>query len=132
MKSMSELLEMSNALHHHLCPCQVIGVWMGLWAGELLGLDLPQSGKRLLTIVETDGCFADGVAVATGCWVGHRTLRIEDYGRVAATLVDTKSGNTVRIAPHSQARQKADSYASEAGNHWKVMLQGYQHMPISQ
>jgi formylmethanofuran dehydrogenase subunit E len=87
MKPLNELLEASAALHHHLCPRQVLGVRMGRLAGRLLGLDLPQSdtqasglsaSKRLLTIMETDGCAADGVAVATGCWVGRRTLRIED------------------------------------------------------
>ena len=80
-KTIAELLRQSAALHRHLCPCQVLGVHMGCWAGELLDLELPQADKRLLTIVETDGCFTDGVAVATGCRVGRRTLRIEDYGK---------------------------------------------------
>ena len=55
----------------------------------LLNLPLPQKDKRLLTFVETDGCFADGVSVATGCWLGRRTMRLVDYGKVAATFVDT-------------------------------------------
>jgi len=54
---------------------------MGLWIGEQLGRDLPQTDKTLLLIVETDGCLVDGLAVATGCRVGRRTLRIEDYGK---------------------------------------------------
>jgi formylmethanofuran dehydrogenase subunit E len=45
----------------------------------------------LLTILETDGCAADGVSAATGCWVGRRTLRVEDFGKVAATFVDTQT-----------------------------------------
>ena len=52
--------------------------------------ELPQTDKRLYTFVETDGCFADGVMVATGCSLGHRTLRLIDYGKVAATFVDTR------------------------------------------
>lgn len=130
MLPLAELLEQSTALHRHVCPRQVIGVRMGMWAGELLGLDLPQTDKRLLTIVETDGCFADGVAVATNCWVGRRTMRIEDYGKVAATFVDTKSGNAVRIAPHPHARQVARDYAPDARNRWEAMLHGYQIMPV--
>jgi len=80
MPSFSELLEACAALHRHLCPRQVLGVRMGLFAGQLLDLPLPQphNSKRLLTIVETDGCAADGVAAATNCWVGRRTLRVED------------------------------------------------------
>jgi formylmethanofuran dehydrogenase subunit E len=69
------------------------GVQMGRLAAELLGLDLPQSDKRLLTIVETDGCFTTGLSVATNCWVGRRTMRVEDYGKVAATFVDTARGH---------------------------------------
>ncbi|MCC6175174.1 MAG: formylmethanofuran dehydrogenase, partial [Chloroflexi bacterium] len=40
-------------LHARLCPRQILGARIGLYAGELLGLDLPQTDKRLLAIVET-------------------------------------------------------------------------------
>ena len=132
MKSLSELLVESAALHRHLCPRQVIGARMGMWAGELLGLDLPQADKRLLTIVETDGCFSDGVAVATNCWVGRRTMRVEDYGKVAATFVDTQTNTAIRIAPHPKSRQAAHSYAPDAANRWEAMLYGYQRMPADE
>jgi formylmethanofuran dehydrogenase subunit E len=129
MPTLSELLESSAALHRHLCPRQVLGIRMGLWAGELLGVEVPQSHKRLLTLVETDGCFSDGVAVATNCWVGRRTLRVEDYGKIAATFVDTQSNDVWRIAPHANARSLAALYAPEATNRWQAMLLGYQRMP---
>ena len=58
------LMQSVAALHRHLCPRQVLGLRMGLLAGDWLGIELPQAGKRLIAIVETDGCFADGVAVA--------------------------------------------------------------------
>jgi formylmethanofuran dehydrogenase subunit E len=127
--TLTELLDQSSALHHHLCPRQVLGVRMGLLAGELLELELPQPSKRLLTIVETDGCFADGVSVATNCWTGRRTLRVEDYGKVAATFVDTKDGHAWRIIPHPEARIVAPAFAPAARNRWEAMLQGYQTMP---
>jgi formylmethanofuran dehydrogenase subunit E len=129
MPTIDELLERSAALHRHLCPRQVLGIRMGLLAGELLGLELPQENKRLLTIVETDGCFSDGVAVATNCWVGRRTLRVEDYGKVAATFVDTQGDQAWRIAPHPDARTEAAIFAPEAKNRWQAMLLGYQRMP---
>jgi formylmethanofuran dehydrogenase subunit E len=105
---------------------------MGRWAGELLDLALPQENKRLLTLVENDGCFADGVAVATNCWVGRRTLRVEDYGKAAATLVDTQNGRAVRLAPHPTVRQIAPTFAPEARNKWEAMLLGYQRMEPGQ
>ena len=126
---LDELLRQSAALHSHLCPRQVLGVRIGLLAGKLLGLEVPRQDKRLLAIVETDGCAADGVAVATGCWVGKRTLRIEDFGKVAATFVDTHTGRTVRVAPRSQARDLALDYAPEAQGHWEAQLLGYQRVP---
>ena len=129
MKSLLELLSQSAALHEHLCPRQVLGVRMGLLAGEILGLHLPQSDKRLLTIVETDGCAADGIAVATNCWVGRRTMRLEDFGKVAATFVDTQLHQAVRIVPRSEARTTARAFAPEAGNKWEAQLLGYQRMP---
>ena len=55
-------------------------------------------------ILESDGCFADGLEAATGCTVGHRTLRVEDYGKIAATFVDVSTGQAIRIAPRLDVR----------------------------
>lgn len=129
MKTLLELLDASAALHRHLCPRQVLGVRMGLLAGEVLGLALPQTNKRLLTVAETDGCAVDGISVATGCWVGRRTLRVKDFGKVAATFVDTQTGRAVRIAPRAGCRERARAYAPEARNKWEAQLLGYQRMP---
>ncbi|VAW39108.1 Formylmethanofuran dehydrogenase subunit E [hydrothermal vent metagenome] len=132
MMDLEELLAQTAVLHKHLCPRQVLGVRMGLFSGELLGLELPQSRKRLLTIMETDGCGADGVAVATNCWVGRRTMRIEDYGKMAATFVDTRTETAVRVYPHPLCRETALKYAPEAKNKWQGYLLGYQRMPTEE
>ncbi len=128
--ALSDLLTQTSALHKHLCPRQVLGIRIGLQGGALLGLTVPQSNKRLLAIVETDGCAADGVAVATGCWVGHRTLRVEDYGKVAATFIDTLTGLAYRVWPRLDARRLASPFAPDARNRWESQLLGYQRMPI--
>ncbi|MBI5713714.1 MAG: TraR/DksA C4-type zinc finger protein [Chloroflexi bacterium] len=126
--ALDQLLAQCAALHHHLCPRQVLGVRMGMLAGQVLSLELPQSDKRLLTIMETDGCGADGVAVATNCWVGRRTMRIEDYGKMAATFVDTVSTRAVRITPILEARHLSLNYAPEAKDQWQAQLIGYQRI----
>jgi formylmethanofuran dehydrogenase subunit E len=82
--------------------------------------------------VETDGCFADGVSVATGCWLGHRTLRLMDYGKVAATFVDTYTGRAYRICPSPESRALAQQYAPGAPNRWRAQLLGYQLAPASE
>ena len=129
MSKLNQLLERSAALHQHLCPRQVLGVRMGLLAGQLLGLELPQRDKRLLTIVETDGCLIDGLAVATGCYVGRRSMRVFDFGKVGATFVDTQTGRAVRIFPSAQSRPLAKLYAPDAESRWHAYLLGYQRIP---
>ena len=129
MDELLEYLQASASSHKNLCPRQVLGVRMGRYAGRLLGFDPLQISKRLLVIVETDGCFATGVAVATGCSIGSRNLRIEDYGKSAATFTDTQMRKSVRIAPAPDARTLAGEYAPDVADRWQAMLEGYQKIP---
>ena len=129
MKPLDELLRDSATHHHRLCPRQVLGARVGMFAASLLTLDLPQSDKRLLAFTETDGCFVDGVSAATGCYVGRRTLRVEDFGKTAAAFFDTRAERAVRIAPRLDVRELAKQYAPEARNRWETQLLGYQRMP---
>lgn len=130
IRTLDEILCESASRHRHLCPRQVLGARMGLYAGEILGLELPRGDKRLLAISETDGCAVDGLIAATGCRVGSRTLRILDFGKVAATFIDTRTGRAVRLAPNPLARSLAPEYAPGARNDWTAMLAGYQSMPV--
>lgn len=130
MPDLQTFLQASASRHRdHLCPRQVLGVRMGLYAAELLRLDLPQSDKRLFTFVETDGCMTDGIAVATGCWWGRRTMRLMDYGKTAATFVDTLAQQAIRISPTLTSRTRAAAYAPDAPDRWHAQLAAYQIMP---
>lgn len=129
MNDLQTILDLSSSWHKHLCPRQVLGVRIGLAGAAALGLEIPRRDKRLLAIVETDGCFADGLTAATGCTMGHRTLRLADYGKIAATFVDVKTETAVRIAPQLDVRQKALAYAPEEKKHYFAQLVGYQRMP---
>ncbi len=126
---LSAILAASSARHSHLCPRQVLGARIGLAGGLALGMDLPRTDKRLLVFVESDGCFADGVEVATGCTMGHRTLRLEDYGKIAAVFVDVTSERAVRVAPRLDVRERAYAYAPGERRHYFAQLQAYQVMP---
>lgn len=129
MDNLQEILDIAAARHSHLCPRQVLGARIGLAGAAALGLDVPRGDKRLLVILETDGCFADGIEVATGCAVGHRTLRIEDYGKIAATFVDVADERALRVAPRRDVRQRAYAYAPGETRHYFAQLRGYQVMP---
>jgi len=67
--------------------------------------------------------------VVTGCTVGHRTLRVEDYGKIAATFVDVVTEQALRLAPRLDVRQRAWAYAPEENRRYFAQLQAYQVMP---
>ena len=126
---LSEYLEKSSRDHSHLCPRQILGVRMGLSGLKAVGLSANQGSKRLLVITETDGCFVDGLTAATNCTVGHRTLRVEDYGKAAATFVDTQAGLAIRVAPALDIRERAYQYAPNEPRHYFAQMLAYQTMP---
>ena len=126
------LTESAKQHRDHLCPRQVLGVRMGMYAGELFGLDLPQSDKRLFVFVETDGCMVDGISAATGCSCGHRTMHMMDYGKTAATFVDTLTHRAIRILPSPGSRTRALEYGLDAPDRWHAQLRAYQIMPTKE
>ena len=123
---LKEMLAQTSLPHKHLCPRQVLGVRMGLYAAELFPIELPQRDKRLLAFVETDGCFTDGVSVATGCTMGRRTMRLVDHGKVAVTFVDTNDGRAIRLSPKPDVRLRAAAVAPAAASRWHAQLEAYQ------
>ncbi len=131
MRDLEALLARSATERRCLCPRQVLGVRMGLLAGDLLGIGLPSPEKRLFTFVETDGCGCDGISAATGCTVGRRNMRVLDFGKMAATFVDAASLLAIRIVPSGQSRSLAREYAPGASNAREAQLGAYQIMPPS-
>jgi len=123
------ILELSASKHSHLCPRQILGVRISLAGMKALGFHEPPAKKRLFVVAETDGCFVDGVIAATGCTVGHRTLRVEDYGKVAATFVDAKTGRAVRVTPCLDVRELACIFVPEEARHYFAQMRAYQIMP---
>lgn len=131
--SLKAVFTESSKAHKHLCPRQILGARIGLAGAKALMMDVPRNDKKMLVIVETDGCFVSGVQAATGCAVNRRTLRVEDIGKIAATLINIKTEEAIRIAPQTDVREKAWHYApKEASKRYYAMLHGYQLMPDSE
>ncbi len=133
---LTSILAITTKRHKHLCPRQVLGVRMGLCGLQVLGLvdenyqpQFRNIRKRLLTFVETDGCGADGIVAAVDCHVGKRTLRVEDYGKMAATLVDRHTKRCIRISPRPESRELAEIYVPQAKSRWHAYLEAYQIIP---
>jgi len=129
MTPIKQILEQSAAGHSHLCPRQVLGVRMGLLGCETFGIEVSDKEKRLIILMETDGCAVDGVSAATGCTVGNRRLRVLDYGKIAATFVDMQSANAIRIVPRIDIREEAQRWVTDAECRWTAQLKAYQIMP---
>ncbi len=129
---MNEALAESARRHDRLCPRQVLGVRIGLAGAAALGFAPRRLGRSLIAFAETDGCFVDGVEAATGCSLGHRTLRVEDLGRIATTFLNTDTGEAVRVAPRTDIRDRAFNYADGETRRYQAQLIGYQHMPTAE
>jgi formylmethanofuran dehydrogenase subunit E len=59
-------------------------------------------------------------------------MRMMDFGKVAATFVDTGAGDAVRIYPHPESRSRAKAAAPEARDRWHAQLLGYQRLADDQ
>ena len=123
------LLAEAGRYHGHLCPGQVLGVRMAILGCERLGIVQPKSSKRLIVFVETDRCGADAIQTVTGCTLGKRTLKLVDYGKLAATFLDTETGRAVRIAAQESAREAARRFAPGEPDRRQAQLLAYKALP---
>ena len=87
--------------------------WVCAWlcsGSERLGIADPHGAdrKRLVTYVEIDRCATDAIALVTGCRLGKRALKFRDWGKMAATFVDSRSGRAIRIVALEDSRELAD------------------------
>lgn len=107
MKSLDEYLKLAAVAHGHLCAGQVLGVRLAMLGIRELGVDPAAEPKRIVTYVEIDRCVTDAVALVANCRLGKRALKFRDWGKVAATFVDLKTGRAVRVAAKESSKQAA-------------------------
>jgi formylmethanofuran dehydrogenase subunit E len=134
MRSFDELLAAAEVMHGgHACPGQVMGVRMAMRACRELGIEEPwQDKKRLIVFVEIDRCAADAIAAVTGCRLGKRTLKHVDYGKMAATFMDTHTGQAVRVLALEESRDKARNYFTPGMSKYEAQLEAYKVIPDDQ
>lgn len=117
-------------MHGHLCPGQVLGVRMSMRACSELGVVDPElEPKRLIVYVEIDRCATDAIAAVTGCRLGKRTLKHVDYGKMAATFLDTVSGRAVRVVAREDSRANVGHYVSADLPKYEAQQEAYKIMP---
>ena len=130
MKSLDEYLKDAERAHGHLCAGQVLGVRMAMLGLARLGIEDPQGKdrKRLVTFVEIDRCATDAVVVVTGCRLGKRALKFRDWGKVAATFVDTAGGKAIRVAAKESSKVLARSMHPEIADKNRQQMLAYREM----
>lgn len=94
-----------------MCAGQLLGARMSLLGCRLVGIEDPRGAdrKKLVVWVEIDRCMADAVGAVTGVRLGKRSLKYFDYGKVAATFLNTETGEAVRVVALEESRALADA-----------------------
>ncbi|MBI5076734.1 MAG: formylmethanofuran dehydrogenase [Nitrospirae bacterium] len=124
------LLEESARIHGHLCPGQVLGVKMSMLGLREIGINDPKGKDRksIIVFVEMDRCATDAVQSVTGCSLGHRTMKFMDYGKMAATFLNLKSGRAVRVVAREDARDRAKICFPDIEDKYRAQLEAYKIM----
>lgn len=101
-----QLFEAGLLLHGHKCPAMPMGLRTGLAAMEKLGVERAADGQLMALVELGDAhcatCFADGIQMATGCIFGKGNIQKQNYGKFGLTLIDKKSGHSVRVVPKAE------------------------------
>jgi formylmethanofuran dehydrogenase subunit E len=127
VQSLEEILIECERLHGHMCAGQLLGARMALLGCRLAGLDDPRGKDRKKTIVwvEIDRCMADAVSAATGVRLGKRSLKYVDYGKVAATFLNTETNKAVRVVARESSRALADERFASIANKKQRQFKAY-------
>ena len=97
MNTFQQDLDEAVEYHGHLCSGQITGVRMARMALGILGIDDPKAFRDLVVYVECDRCLTDAIGTVTGCKLGRRNLKWMDYGKSAATFLNTRTGEAIRL-----------------------------------
>lgn len=130
MLDFEEYVALAEKAHGHICAGQILGLRMAIHGLALLGLDDPwgEHRKRLITYVEIDRCATDAIGVVTGCRLGKRALKFLDFGKVAATFCDLKTGRAVRLVARESAKDRAgELYPGEPDKN-RQQMRAYREM----
>lgn len=92
-------LEEAKAFHGDFCAGIAIGTRMSILGLKAIGIYDPKGKdkKDIIIFAETDRCVTDAILATTGCHPGKRTMKIFDFGKMAATFVNLKTGKAVRV-----------------------------------
>ena len=111
------LLDEAAGFHGHLCAGQALGVRMAMTGLRELAIDSPRGrqGRDLIIFVECDRCPTDAIIAVTGRTPGKRSIKMMDYGKMAATFFDAHTGNAVRVSVRADSDERIRRVAQDCG-----------------
>jgi formylmethanofuran dehydrogenase subunit E len=123
-------LKESVRVHGHLCAGQVLGVRMTILGLSEIGILDPKGvdRKSLIVFVEMDRCATDAIQSVTGCSLGKRSMKFMDYGKMAATFLNLKTGKALRVVAREDSRQRAKKLFPDIQNKYAGQLEAYRIM----
>lgn len=91
----------------HSCADSILGVRMAICGCRLTGIDpsKAEDRKNLIVFLEMDRCASDSIAMVTGCSLGRRNLKYFDFGVLAASFLNTKTGAAARLVAKESPRE---------------------------
>ncbi len=110
------MLKIAGDFHGDICHGIRIGTRMAMCGLKRIGILDPKGAdrKKLIVFVEIDRCTTDAIMALTGCRPGKRSMKIFDYGKMAATFHNLETRQSVRVAMHSK-RQQANGETPDFG-----------------
>jgi formylmethanofuran dehydrogenase subunit E len=105
-RELNKLLVKAGMLHGHFCPGLAMGVMAAVHAMNRMR-KAADGMEKLLAIVETNSCFADGIQFVTGCTLGNNSLIYRDLGKAAVTLTG-RDGRGIRLSVEPDYRKNMD------------------------
>ena len=109
------LVAEAGKLHGDICAGIEIGTRMTMCGLKRIGISGPKGSdrKKLIVFVEIDRCCTDAIMALTGCRPGKRSMKIRDYGKMAATFINLESGRAVRVAMMRRKESRNDGDAKK-------------------
>lgn len=102
------LIEEARNFHGGVCAGIILGTRMTMIGLERIGITDPKNAdrKKLMVFVEIDRCCADAITALTGCRPGKRTMKVYDFGKMAATFLNLETGKAARVSTKGRRKQQ--------------------------
>jgi formylmethanofuran dehydrogenase subunit E len=122
--SLETCLETARAFHGDVCAGIAIGTRMAMAGLKAIGIEEPKGKDRkdLMVFVEIDRCATDAIMAITGCQPGKRTMKIYDYGKMAATFLNLKTNKSVRLTVKETANGTSRDGKPGGGNQAELFI----------